>query len=30
VRQGNVIAVAFHPEISGDRRVHELFLAELD
>ncbi|MDX6696754.1 MAG: pyridoxal 5-phosphate synthase pdxT subunit [Solirubrobacteraceae bacterium] len=29
VRQGNVMAVAFHPEISGDRRVHELFLSAL-
>jgi pyridoxal 5'-phosphate synthase pdxT subunit len=22
VRQGNVLAVAFHPELTGDRRVH--------
>jgi 5'-phosphate synthase pdxT subunit len=27
VREGKVLAVAFHPELSGDRRVHELFLA---
>jgi len=27
VREGRHMAVAFHPEISGDRRVHELFLA---
>jgi pyridoxal 5'-phosphate synthase pdxT subunit len=27
VREGRNLAVAFHPEISGDRRVHELFLA---
>ena len=26
-RQGNVVAAAFHPELSGDWRVHELFLA---
>ena len=26
VRQGRVLAVAFHPELSGDRRVHEAFL----
>jgi len=25
-RQGNIIAVAFHPELSDDRRVHEAFL----
>jgi pyridoxal 5'-phosphate synthase pdxT subunit len=23
VRQGNILAVAFHPELTGDRRVHE-------
>ncbi|MCV7188700.1 pyridoxal 5'-phosphate synthase glutaminase subunit PdxT [Mycolicibacterium thermoresistibile] len=26
VRQGAVLATAFHPEITGDRRVHELFV----
>ena len=26
VRQGDVLAVAFHPELTGDPRVHELFL----
>jgi 5'-phosphate synthase pdxT subunit len=26
VREGAVLAVAFHPELSGDERVHELFL----
>jgi 5'-phosphate synthase pdxT subunit len=26
VRAGNVIAVAFHPELSGEPRVHELLL----
>ena len=25
-RQGPVLAAAFHPELSGDRRLHELFL----
>ena len=25
-QQGNILAVAFHPELSGDRRVHEAFL----
>ena len=26
-RQGAVLVAAFHPELSGDWRVHELFLA---
>ncbi|OBK20471.1 glutamine amidotransferase subunit PdxT [Mycobacterium asiaticum] len=26
VRQGNVLATAFHPEVTGDRRVHRLFV----
>ncbi|MDP8942749.1 MAG: pyridoxal 5'-phosphate synthase glutaminase subunit PdxT [Actinomycetota bacterium] len=26
VRQGNVLAVAFHPELTGDRRVHAWLL----
>jgi 5'-phosphate synthase pdxT subunit len=30
VRQGNVLAVAFHPELTEDTRVHEEFLALLD
>jgi pyridoxal 5'-phosphate synthase pdxT subunit len=30
VRQGKLLAVAFHPELSGDRRIHELFLAALE
>jgi pyridoxal 5'-phosphate synthase pdxT subunit len=25
VRQGNVLAACFHPELTGDRRVHRLF-----
>jgi pyridoxal 5'-phosphate synthase pdxT subunit len=27
VRQGNVIAVAFHPELAGEARLHRLLLA---
>jgi 5'-phosphate synthase pdxT subunit len=27
VRQDHLMAVAFHPELSGDRRLHERFLA---
>jgi 5'-phosphate synthase pdxT subunit len=26
VRQGNVIATSFHPELTGDHRVHALFV----
>ena len=26
VRQGSVLATAFHPEMTGDRRVHQLFV----
>jgi len=26
VRQENILATAFHPELSGDRRVHEYFM----
>ena len=26
IRQGNVLAVSFHPEISGDPRLHQLLL----
>jgi 5'-phosphate synthase pdxT subunit len=26
VRQGRVLATAFHPELTGDGRVHELFV----
>jgi 5'-phosphate synthase pdxT subunit len=26
VRQGNVVAVAFHPELAGEKRLHELLL----
>jgi len=29
VRQGNLLAIAFHPEIAGERRIHELFLARV-
>jgi 5'-phosphate synthase pdxT subunit len=27
-RQGNLLAIAFHPEIAGENRIHELFLRE--
>jgi len=27
VRQGNLIGISFHPELTGDDRVHRLFLA---
>jgi 5'-phosphate synthase pdxT subunit len=26
VREGNVLAVAFHPELTGDRRLHAWLL----
>jgi 5'-phosphate synthase pdxT subunit len=26
IRQGNVLAVSFHPELAGERRLHELLL----
>ena len=26
VRQGSVLATAFHPEMTGDRRIHKLFV----
>lgn len=26
VRQGGVLATAFHPEVTGDRRIHRLFV----
>ncbi len=29
VRQGNVLATTFHPELSEDRRVHEILLADV-
>ncbi len=29
VREGTLLAVAFHPELTGDARLHELFLASL-
>lgn len=27
VREGNLLATSFHPELTGDKRVHEYFLA---
>ncbi|MBN9223262.1 MAG: glutamine amidotransferase subunit PdxT [Microbacterium sp. SCN 70-27] len=29
VRQGNLLGTAFHPEVSGDTRFHELFLGSV-
>jgi 5'-phosphate synthase pdxT subunit len=29
-RQGAVTVASFHPELSEDRRLHELFLQEVD
>ena len=29
-RQGNVVVSAFHPELTADRRLHEMFLATFD
>ncbi len=29
VRQGHLLATSFHPELTGDRRVHELFVSML-
>lgn len=28
-REGNVLVIAFHPEITGETRLHELFLARV-
>jgi pyridoxal 5'-phosphate synthase pdxT subunit len=28
VRQGNVLAISFHPELAGETRLHELFLTK--
>ncbi len=30
VRQGNLLAATFHPELSDDARVHQLFLDMLE
>jgi pyridoxal 5'-phosphate synthase pdxT subunit len=29
VRQGNLLVISFHPEIAGETRLHELFLAQV-
>jgi pyridoxal 5'-phosphate synthase pdxT subunit len=29
VRQGRMLATSFHPEMTGDRRVHAMFVASL-
>ncbi len=28
-REGKILVVSFHPEIAGERRIHELFLKSL-
>ncbi len=30
VRQGNIVATSFHPELTNDDRLHELFLAGVE
>lgn len=30
VRQGDITALAFHPELTGDRRIHAAFVASVD
>jgi 5'-phosphate synthase pdxT subunit len=30
VRQGHLLATSFHPELTGDVRVHELFVGMVD
>jgi 5'-phosphate synthase pdxT subunit len=30
VRQGRVLATSFHPELTGDRRMHRLLLAMVE
>ncbi len=30
VRQGNILATSFHPELTGDTRVHEMMLAMVE
>jgi 5'-phosphate synthase pdxT subunit len=29
VREGRVLAISFHPELSGDVRIHAAFLADV-
>jgi 5'-phosphate synthase pdxT subunit len=29
VREGNVLAIAFHPELAGEPRLHQLFLDQI-
>lgn len=29
VRQGNLLATSFHPEVTGDRRIHAHFVSEI-
>ena len=27
VRQGNLMGISFHPEVTGETRIHELFVS---
>jgi 5'-phosphate synthase pdxT subunit len=29
VKQNNIIGTSFHPELSADRRLHELFIKDI-
>jgi 5'-phosphate synthase pdxT subunit len=29
VRQGNILGISFHPEITGENRVHQYFVDEM-
>jgi 5'-phosphate synthase pdxT subunit len=30
VRQGNILAIAFHPELTGDVRIHTMLLQAIE
>ena len=30
VRQGNILAISFHPELTSDTRVHSMFLSMVE
>jgi 5'-phosphate synthase pdxT subunit len=30
VRQGNLMGISFHPEVTGETRIHELFVSMVD
>jgi 5'-phosphate synthase pdxT subunit len=29
VRQGNILGISFHPEITGEKRVHQYFVERM-